>query len=145
MDLIKIFPDKQKALSLLDTLSVRLDLIVLMEKTDTSKYASKIIEEYYETVLELITALMSLDGYKTRSDLTGSHITTIKYLKATCKEFTEREIQLIDDFRERRNGIKYYGRHITAEYVNTYESQIKQTIEKLKSVLKRRLSQSYSR
>lgn len=140
MDLIKINPDRQKALSLLDTLSLRLDLIGLMGKTDKIKYASKITEEYYETILELITAIMYLDGYKTRSDLPGSHITTIEYLKVTYKEFTEKEIGLIDDFRERRNGVKYYGRHITPAYVKMYEGQITQIIEKLKSTLKRKLS-----
>ncbi len=141
MGLIKIEPDRQKALSLLDTLSVRLGLIVLMKKTDVTKYASKITEEYYETALELITALMYLDGYKTRSDLPGAHKETIKYLQTTYREFTEKEIWVIDDFRERRNGIKYYGRHVAPEFVKMYENQIQQVIEKLRSVLKKRLDQ----
>lgn len=73
-DLIRITPDKERSKSLLGMISVRLDSIYLMETKDISKFASKIIEEYYECIIELITAIMSVDGFKTRSDLTGAHL-----------------------------------------------------------------------
>lgn len=74
MDLVNITPDKERAENLLNTVSVRMDTIKLLRKTDSKKFASKIIEEYYESILELITAIMSVDGWKTRSDITGSHM-----------------------------------------------------------------------
>ena len=139
MDIVKVTPDKEKAKSLFDTTSVRLDLIGLAEKHDKEKYSSKIVEEYYEAILEFITALMSLDGYKTRSDITGAHIATIEYLKNSYREFKDNEIQFIDSLRLKRNGIKYHGKHIDPEYVKMYESQIKHIVEKLKSILNKRL------
>ena len=140
MDIIKITPDRQKAASLLDTVNLRLDLIILMKNNDLAKYSSKIAEEYYETVLELITALMSIDGYKTRTDLPGSHITAIEYLGSAYKEFTGAEMSLIEDLRKRRNGIKYYGKHVDQSYITIYESQINQLIEKLIKIVRKNLS-----
>ncbi len=131
MDMTKTTPDRQRAASLLDTAGLRLDLVTLMKNSDIVKYSSKIAEEYYEVVLELITALMSIDGYKTRADLSGSHITAIEYLGSVYKDFTGKEMALIDDLRKRRNGIKYYGKHVGQSYITMYENNITQLIEKL--------------
>lgn len=139
MDIVKVLPDKEKAKSLLDTVDVRLDLIKLMWKDDVQKYSSKIVEEYYEIVLELITALLSIDGYKTRSDLAGSHQTAIEYL-SSYKEFTGSEIWLVGELRKRRVGIKYYGKHVETGYIKTYEAQIKAVIEKLAQIVKNKLN-----
>ena len=62
--IIKATPDRERARSLLETVSIRLDSIGLMKSNNISKFASKIIEEYYEVLLELITAILSMDGYK---------------------------------------------------------------------------------
>ncbi len=140
MDVIKVIPDKKKALSLLEMVNVRLDLIGLAEKYGKEKYSSKIIEEYYEAILEIIAAIMAADGYKTRSDLPGTHINIIEYLRTACKEMTEKEINIIDDLRQKRNGIKYQGRHVKSDYMDVYETEIKSLIEKLKAIAKKRTS-----
>ncbi len=139
MDIVKVVSDRQKAKSLLDTVDVRLDLIKLMQKEDIGKYSSKIVEEYYESLLELMTTVMSIDGYKTREDLAGSHITIIEYIKSAYKEISQKEISLIDDLRKRRIGIKYYGKHVDIGYIQTYESRIKGIIEKITMLVKRKL------
>ena len=139
MDVIKVIPDKQKALSLLDMADIRLDLIRLAKKSDKEKYSSKIVEEYYEAVLELITAIMTADGYKTRSDLAGTHITSIEYLRTACKEMTEKEINIIDDLRQKRNGIKYQGRYVKRDYIDMYETEIKSLIGKLTILVRKRI------
>lgn len=137
-NLLKVIPDKEKARSLLDMVSVRLDSINILEKADIKKFSSKIIEEYYEVLLELITAIMSLDGYRTRSDVTGAHIISINYMRR-YKEFGDHEIELMKDMRKKRIGIKYYGRHVSDDYLNRKEKDIKNLITKLKSIAEKKL------
>lgn len=139
MDLIKITPDKEKARSLVDTANVRLDAILLFTKTNREKYSSKIVEEYYETVLEFISSLMFIDGYKTRSDLVGSHLAVIEYLRTHYKKFSENEIELIDDLRKKRIGIKYYGKHVNTNYLDSNENSIKEIVKKLSETNKSKL------
>lgn len=63
-DVTRIRPDKEKAKSLLQ-------LIALHEKNmgtmSTDEFATLIVEGYYEIVKELITAIMSTEGWKTVS------------------------------------------------------------------------------
>lgn len=86
----------------------------------------KIIEEYYEVIKELITALMYNNGLKTLS-----HKTLIYYLEKNYKEFTKQEILLIDDLRKLRNDIVYYGKKTVEDFLINHESQIKIIIDKL--------------
>lgn len=139
MELIRITPDRERARSLLDTVIVRLDAIRLLQKSDSRKFSSKIVEEYYESVLELITAIMSVDGFKTRSDAAGSHIAAIEYLHENYKELEESEIGLIDDLRKKRAGITYYGRHVKEDYVRQNKSEIEGIIEKLRAIVNKKL------
>ena len=139
MELIRITQDKERARSLLDTVSVRLDAIRLMQKADSRKFSSKIVEEYYESVLELITSIMSIDGFKTRSDAAGSHIAAIEYLRESYKEFEGSEIDLIDDLRKKRTGITYYGRHVREDYIESNKREIERIIEKLRLIVIKKL------
>jgi hypothetical protein len=139
MELIRITPDTERARSLLDTVSVRLDAIRLMQKADSRKFSSKIVEEYYECVLELMTAIMSIDGFKTRSDAAGSHIAAIEYLRENYKELEENEIGMIDDLRKKRVGITYYGRHVREDYMEENRSEIERIIEKLRLIVRKKL------
>ena len=139
MELIKITPDRERAKSLLDTVIVRLDAIRLLQKSDSRKFSSKIVEEYYECVLELITAIMSVDGFKTRSDAAGSHIAAIEYLHENYKELDDGEIALIDDLRKKRAGITYYGRHVKEDYIELNRREIEGIIEKLRLIARKKL------
>ena len=139
-DLIKITPDKERARSLLDTISVRLDAIKLMQNTDAKKFSSKIVEEYYESVLELMTAIMSIDGFKTRSDAPGSHIAAIEYMHENYRELDDGEIGMIDDLRKKRVGITYYGRHVREDYIESNKKEIESIIEKLRAIAIKKLN-----
>lgn len=138
-DLIKVTSDEERAKSLLDTVTMRLDSIELLKKSDLEKYSSKIIEDYYESILELITALMCLDGYKTRGDFIGSHIATIEFLRSSYKQFKEDQINLIDDLRKKRIGIKYYGKHVKKDYLQMNEKEVNKIIEKLRKLAEKKI------
>jgi hypothetical protein len=139
MELIRITPDRERARSLLDTVSVRLDAIRLLQRTDSRKFSSKIVEEYYEAVLELITAIMSIDGFKTRSDAAGSHIAAIEYLRENYKGLGYGEIGIIDDLRKKRIGITYYGRHVKEDYIEANRREIESIMDKLRAIAIKKL------
>ncbi|MBI4020373.1 MAG: hypothetical protein HY367_03505 [Candidatus Aenigmarchaeota archaeon] len=80
-DLVETTPDKERAKSLIAMARLRLESVELMKKAGLEKFSSKIIEEYYESVLELVTAIMCIDGRKTRSDATGAHLASIAYMR----------------------------------------------------------------
>lgn len=95
----------------------------------------KIIEEYYEIIKELITALMYSDGLKTLS-----HKALIYYLEKNYKEFTKQEIILANDLRKLRNDIIYYGKNVSEDFLINYEYQIKLIIKKLIKILDDRIT-----
>lgn len=137
--LIKISPDVERAKSLLDMVIVRLSSAELLFNTDVKKFTSKIVEEYYEALFELVTALMALDGYKTRPELPGTHIETLNYLRETYEELTEAEFQLLDELRTKRNGIKYYGKKVRLEYLQERMASMKKTIDILKHLVQKKI------
>ena len=91
-------------------------------------------EGYYEIIKEIITALMSIEGYKTTS-----HEVLVIYLKEHYKEFDEYEITFIDDLRKIRNKIAYKGFTVNQEYIKRNKLEIQNIIEKLKTTLKEKL------
>jgi len=86
----------------------------------------KIIEEYYEIIKELITAIMYSNGFKTLS-----HKMLIVYLERTSKDFDKSEIILIDELRRLRNDIVYYGQKIEKEFLINNKKEITFIIKKL--------------
>lgn len=97
--------------------------------------ATLIVEEYYEIVKELITALMSCDGWKTTS-----HELLIGYLAKFYPEIDGAEISLIDQLRQLRNDIDYRGIMINPEYVERNKEAILDVIDVLKSVANKRIA-----
>src|SRR3989344_9503118 len=90
----------------------------------------KIVEEYYEIIKELITALMYLNGYKTLS-----HKTLVSYLEKNYKDFDKSEIILIDELRKLRNNIVYYGQKVEKEFITNNKKELDKIIEKLFKIL----------
>jgi len=138
MDVIETTPDRERAKSLLDMVSVRMETIKLLKDGGSEKFTPMIIEEYYESLLELVTAIMCIDGYKTRSDAAGAHTSSINYIKK-YGEMRGYEIELINEMRKKRAGIKYYGRSVSDDYLRRKESQIKRIIRKLESITEKKL------
>ncbi|MDO8517624.1 MAG: hypothetical protein Q7S33_05880 [Nanoarchaeota archaeon] len=131
MELIKITPDKKRAKSILN-------MVLLIEERikneNKVKFVSLIICDYYEIIKELITAILLIDGYKTLS-----HKDLIDYLSENYKEFSEQEIDLIDNLRIFRNRISYEGFEIDKDYLARNENSFMQIIKKLKELVLRKI------
>jgi len=131
MDIIKITPDHEKAQSILrmvDTKSERVN------STDTVKFPSLVLSDYYDIIRELISIILLLDGYKTKGD--GAHKTQIEYLK-NYPAFIQSELIFMDDLRITRNRIEYDGFFVQADYVKRKTPEILALIKKLKEVIKK--------
>jgi len=127
----KIKPDKEMAKSLLKMMEIRQNAV---ESLDKEKFASIIVEGYYEIVKEGITALMSIDGYKTLS-----HEVLIGYIKEFYKEFSESEVYFIDQLRKIRNRIVYKGFFVQKDYLDRNKKQLKEITEKLRKIIEQKL------
>lgn len=127
MDLIKISPDKERAISIFKMTSLLEERIKSQNK---SKMAVLIVSDYYEIIKELITAILLTEGYKTLS-----HKDLIDYLKDKYSQFTANEISILDDLRILRNKITYEGFLIEVPYLNRNEHLFKDIINKLKDIL----------
>ena len=119
-EIFKISKNNIRAKSLVEMAKERFEDI----KSESKTY--KIIEQYYEIIKELITALMYCDGFKTLS-----HKMLIVYLEKNYKRFNKSEIILIDELRKLRNNIVYYGQKIEKEFLINNEKDIKLIIKKL--------------
>ena len=76
--IFRISKDFTRARDLLEISNERLDIIKILPRDKTYK----ILEEYYEIFMGLMTALMYLDGYKTLS-----HVSVIGICPQTINPF----------------------------------------------------------
>jgi len=136
--IVQTSPDKERARSLLAMVGVRLAAIELMSKSDSAKFSSKIVEEWYEALFELATALLAADGYKTKSDIVGAHVETINFLRKNYP-LNEDEITLLGELRVKRNGIKYHGKNIPPEFIQSRLLLLKKMLNSLKRLLAEKL------
>jgi len=119
-EIFKISQNKVRAKALKVMAEDRLSDI----KKETKTY--KIVEQYYEVIKELITAIMYSSGFKTLS-----HKSLIYFLQKNYQDFTKEEIILIDELRKLRNNILYYGQRIDKSFLINKEALIKTIIDKL--------------
>ena len=131
-EIFKISRDLTRARYLLDAAKDRLqEIIPLFPK---NKYY-KIVEEYYEIIIQLITSVMYSDGYKTLS-----HIGLMKYLSENFMELNKNEISTVDILRKLRHGIVYYGKQAEKEFLINHENSIKEIIQKLIEIAENRIT-----
>jgi len=97
------------------------------------EFNSIIIESYYESIKELITAIMSVDGYKSYS-----HKCLIIFMRKFY-HLPRHHLMLIDQLRKLRNDINYRGIAVDSSYLERNERDIKNVISGLKDVLRRKL------
>lgn len=129
-EIFKISKDRDRAKDLFDMAKDRLSLLKIIPKNKTYK----IIEEYYEVIKEILTAIMYIDGYKTLS-----HIKLIEYFDLNYKKLNKDQIRLLDQLRRFRIGIVYYGRKIRKEFLDNYEKDIREIIKILSNFLEVKL------
>ncbi|MEK6926814.1 MAG: hypothetical protein AABX11_00120 [Nanoarchaeota archaeon] len=121
-EIFKIEKDKIRARAVYERARERYGLIKVIPRDKTFK----LVEEYYETIKELLTSVMYFDGYKSLS-----HVKVIEYFSDNYKILSVREVKLIDDLRKIRHGIMYYGENVNSTYLNNFEKEIKEVITKL--------------
>lgn len=107
-EIFKITIDKVRAKSLLEQSKDRLEIMKFIPKDRIYK----IVEDYYEIIKELLTAIMYLDGYKTLS-----HVKLIEYFSENYNNLSFDEVKIIDSMRKSRHGIVYYAEKITKEFL----------------------------
>ncbi len=123
----RVSPDKEMAKSLLKMIQTRLSVLEIM---DRNRFASLVVETYYEIIKEAITALMAIGGYKTLS-----HEVLIGYIEEFFPEFSDYEISLMDEMRKTRNKIAYKGFFVTPDFVIRNETRIREIVQKLLKIL----------
>ena len=128
-EIFRISRSVARAKSLKDMAEDRLADIIHETKT------YKIVEQYYEVIKELITALMYTDGFKTLS-----HKSLIFYLEKNYgKHFSRDEIVFMDETRKLRNDILYYGKHVDKSFLVNHEGELKFIIKKLLKITEEKL------
>ena len=128
--IIRITPDKERAKSIIKMAETSLQM---GESINAKKFSSNIIKEYYEILRELISAILLLDGFKTKGE--GAHKKLIEYLNLNYKQFNEYEISFLEDLRIIRNKVAYEGFFITEDYFDRNKTNILEIIKKLKIII----------
>ena len=131
--ILKITPDKEKAKSILQLIKEREDFV---KTIDNEKFSTNTVENYYEIIKELASALILLDGFKSTGE--NAHKDLIDYL-INYKEFKERDIVFINDLRIKRNNSLYDGKKIDIVYLRNNKNRILEIIERLKKTIKNKL------
>jgi len=89
-----------------------------------------VVETCYDVIMETIRAKMHLDGFKSKE----SHEAEVAYLRTLG--LSEPDVQFMNDLRYFRNGIKYYGRILDADYAK----KVKTFFEKVHPALLKKIS-----
>ena len=129
-EVFKITKDEERAKDLLDMAKERMSIII---KFIPKSVHYRLLEEYYEVAVQLITAIMYADGYKTLS-----HISLMQYLNR-YNEFSHRELEILDNMRKFRHGAIYYGSKIGGNFFINHENEIKSLVNKLNNMVENKL------
>jgi len=129
-EIFSISKDVNHARDLFEMAKERLNIVIAAIPKEVPY---KFLEEYYETTLQLITAIMYSDGFKTLS-----HIKAIEYLNK-YQEISSKEIDILDKMRKFRHGTVYYGRKESGNFFINHEEDIKVIINKFIKITERRL------
>lgn len=130
----KVSPNMQRAFSLTEDSDKRhsflMHIIKYLPLTDDN--ANYLIEGVYDILISLIRARLFLEGYEASGNY--AHEAEISYLNKT--DFLETEIDMMDNIRKFRNGIKYYGRRYTKEEADSTIKFMDSILPKLKKLIK---------
>lgn len=110
----KVQPDIEKSKSLVEMAKNRKKVLEEVIKTQkiTNLNSFLIIENSYDILMELIRSILIKKGFKASGE--GAHVAEISYLKNL--NFLDEEIQFMNELRNNRNQIKYYGKSFDFEY-----------------------------
>ena len=122
---IKITPDKEKAKSLIETANGRIEFSA---KELNDKNANYVFEGYYSSILELLHALVLLEGHKV-----NNHVCLGFFLRDILKR--EDMFRIFDDCRYKRNSLVYYGKRMDFETAKDSVEKAKKLIKELKTII----------
>ncbi len=131
-DTFKISGDVERAKDLFEMAKERRDIII---KSIPESVPYKLLEEYYEIAVQLVTSITYLEGYKTLS-----HVALIEFLSKN-HGFDYNEIKILDDMRKFRNGTVYYGRKESGNFYINHKKEIKEIIKKLTNLVDKKLKE----
>jgi hypothetical protein len=132
--IIKVTTDKERVKSMIKLI---LDRERFISKIDINEFSTIATENYYEIIKELSTVLLLLEGLKATGE--GAHKELINYLN-TFKEFSEYEINLLDDLRIKRNKSSYEGKQVDKSYLENKKEKILNIINKQKRIIDKKLN-----
>ncbi len=122
---LKAFPNKERAISLMETANERISII----KEINEKNCNFVFEDYYSSVLELLQAMVILKGYKV-----GNHICIGYYLRDVMKR--QDIFMAFDDLRYKRNSLTYYGKMMDFDIAKHAIDKCKMLIKEINILLK---------
>lgn len=96
------------------------------------KNAGIIIRSCYDSIMEIIRAVMLKNGFNARGD--KAHMAEVSYLREVG--FSENDVQFADSLRHARNGIMYYGNNLGEKYARRVFEFLQKIYPKLKELLK---------
>lgn len=127
--IIKVAPDKEKIKSILKLIQEREDFVSTI---DQKKFSTNAVENYYEIVKELASALLLLNGLKAVGEY--AHKDVIDSL-LNYNQFSESDVFFLNDLRIKRNNSAYEGKKIEPVYLVNNKSRILRLIKKLKEMI----------
>lgn len=129
----KVNPDPEKAKSLV---KMSKKIKNRIDETNLEKYPSQVMKDYYEILKQLMEAIASLDGVKTKGK--GAHKRLIDWI-AKKYNLPERDRQFLQQIRVYRNRISYEGLSIDVWYLKRNKGKLERFIRKFREIVKKRL------
>jgi len=124
-----IKPDKEKAKSLKNMAQTTIERL---KETNTSKYPSNTLKDYYDIIHELMEAISLTKGIKFKGD--GAHQELIEYIVKEY-DFSEQERIFLQQIRDYRNRISYEGFMINENFIISNDKKIQEIIDKLSNLI----------
>ena len=122
----KTRPDKAKVKSLIDTAKGRNEY--LKKGVIDEDSANFVFEGYYSSALELLHALVLLNGFKVKN-----HVCLGYYLRDVLKK--DDLFRIFDDWRFKRNSLVYYGKRMELDVAKEAIFKCKKLIRELSKLI----------
>ena len=128
----KVKENPEQASSLLQLAKRRLESI---EKRKKDEFPQLLLESYYEVIKELISALLSIHGYKSYS-----HECLVSFIEEFYPTaLDDFQVHLLDNMRKLRSDIQYRGLEVADDYLERNTSFIEQIINIFQKTVEKEL------
>lgn|SRR3989338_5190140 len=120
-----ITPDKEKAKSLVETAYERIQQL----REVNEKTANFVFEDYYSSILEILHAIVIVEGFKIEN-----HLCIGFYLRDVLKR--EDLFRFFDNCRFKRNSLVYYEKRMDFDTAKDAIDAAEKLLRELKKILK---------